>query len=481
MNKLEVGMRFKNTKELCEYLKWSYDNHYTKSIRNEFSKYANFHMNKNEIIVDKIISKNIPYFNCIPHKISKNYMYDVGSIIKQNTTFLKILEKVRIKKGKGTCKGYKIECLKCGYIFENTESRLKSGIGCPCCSGRIVVVGINDINSTNKELSSLLLNYEDGYNYTQYSSFRLDFRCKICGAIHKNKVISSIATRGLKCPCCNQSSYPNRFMFWFLTENNVTFYNEKSFSWSDSRKYDFYIPKFDMIIEMHGSQHYKDCSHFTRHSLEYEQENDLYKKDLAIKNGIKNYIVINSSKSDFNYIKENIINSELLSCLNIDITNLNWNNIAQKSNENILKEIAFLWNSGFNDTCELSKIVGLSQEAISSKLHKCEQYNLIEKYDKSLTMQIGRKKTTALHYQKYSKPIMCNENLMCFGNISICEKIMNETTLKKFYRSSIAKTIDGRYKQTNGYTFSYISKKQFNIEKEKFPDLCFGDFFIEEN
>lgn len=472
---LEPKMEFKNTKELCTYLNWSYDHHYTRKIQNEFSKYVNFHIDKNKIIIDKIINNDIQYFDCIPHKYTKEYKYNVGEIINQKEASLKILGKTRLPKGKGSCKGYEIECLKCGYIFKNTESRLKSKIGCPCCSGRTVVRGINDINSVNKELSSLLLNHDDGYNYTQYSSEKLDFKCPLCGEIYRDKVISSIALRGLSCPCCKRVSYPNRVMYWFLTENNISFYNEKTFSWSDNRKYDFYIPKFNMIIEMNGIQHYKDCRHFTRHSLEYEQENDLYKKEMAINNGIKNYITINASKSDFNFIKDNIVNSNL--SLYINMESLNWLNVAKKSNENILKEISSLWNSGINDTSILSNMVGLSQAEMSRRLRQCEEYNLIEKYDKSLTMKNGREKVTATQYQKYSKPIICNQNNMCFGNVSICEKTMSKIFSTSFYRSSIIKVIDGRCKKHKGFTFSYITREQFNKYKEESPNLCYGDFF----
>ena len=119
---------------------------------------------------------------------------------------------------------------------------------------------------------------------------------------------------------------------------------------------------------------------------------------MAINNGIKNYITINASKSDFNFIKDNIVNSNL--SLYINMESLNWLNIAKKSNENILKEISSLWNSGINDTSILSNMVGLSQAEISRRLRQCEEYNLIEKYDKSLTMKNGREKVTATQYQK---------------------------------------------------------------------------------
>ena len=43
-------------------------------------------------------------------------------------------------------------------------------------------------------------------------------------------------------------------------------------------------------------------------NLKQEQLNDKYKYDYAIQNGIKNYIVIDARKSDFEFIRNSIIN-----------------------------------------------------------------------------------------------------------------------------------------------------------------------------
>ena len=77
-------------------------------------------------------------------------------------------------------------------------------------------------------------------------------------------------------------------------------------------------------METHGKQHYEDgfkgCGGRT---LEEEQQNDKNKYELAIKNGIKqqNYIVIDCSKSDLEFIKNNIINSRLNELFNLNKNN----------------------------------------------------------------------------------------------------------------------------------------------------------------
>ena len=51
-----------------------------------------------------------------------------------------------------------------------------------------------------------------------------------------------------------------------------------------NKRYDGYIPFFEIIIEMHGEQHYKQSG--WGKNIRDEQENDKYKKRLAFENGI---------------------------------------------------------------------------------------------------------------------------------------------------------------------------------------------------
>ena len=48
----------------------------------------------------------------------------------------------------------------------------------------------------------------------------------------------------------------------------------------------FYLPKYNCIIETHGLQHYEESS-MTSRSLQEEIDNDLFKQEMALKNGIK--------------------------------------------------------------------------------------------------------------------------------------------------------------------------------------------------
>ena len=58
-----------------------------------------------------------------------------------------------------------------------------------------------------------------------------------------------------------------------------------------NKRYDFYLPEFNILIERDGEQHYRgyfqDSSKL--HNLEYQQNNDKFKTELALNNGYKIY------------------------------------------------------------------------------------------------------------------------------------------------------------------------------------------------
>lgn len=63
-------------------------------------------------------------------KLSKHYKYNVGDIINKYNDSIKILELIRINYENSSCRGYKIECLDCHYIYETREDKIST---CPIC------------------------------------------------------------------------------------------------------------------------------------------------------------------------------------------------------------------------------------------------------------------------------------------------------------------------------------------------------------
>ena len=86
------------------------------------------------------------------------------------------------------------------YISHRTGKRMG---GCPYCSNKRLLIGFNDMWSTNPDLAKLLLKSEDGRRYMQSSSKLVDWRCPDCRNIIKGKSPHKVNARGLSCVKCS--------------------------------------------------------------------------------------------------------------------------------------------------------------------------------------------------------------------------------------------------------------------------------------
>jgi len=255
-----------------------------------------------------------------------------------------------------------------GHEWDATIYNRNNEHGCPYCTNQRILKGFNDMWTTNPELASLLANPEDGYRYTESgSSYSTDWICSQCGEMLKNKTISQIKNKGLSCLLCSDGrSLPEKVFSNFLNKICPHFHNDTSFEWSENKRYDFYIPSYSMIIEVHGIQHYNGSfATLGGRSLEEEQENDQHKYDMAIGNGIENYIVIDARKSELNWIKNSILNSKLNDVF--DLSKINWQEISEKSSKNIVFEISEMWNAELSIN-EIVQNVKLSRTTVRKYL-----------------------------------------------------------------------------------------------------------------
>ncbi len=265
----------------------------------------------------------------------------------------------------------------------------ENGNNCPICSNQIILIGYNDMWTINSNLASLLANPEDGYSCSEGSNKKLNWKCPDCNEVVKNKSPNDIKNKGLSCKTCGDGmSYPEKFIYTLLNKLQIEFIYDNSFTWSNRKRYDFYIPIFNLIIESHGKQHYGENGFHTLGNKKFEDElaNDKHKKELALKNGIMKYIEIDCRLSDFHYIKNNIIDSELNSILDLD--NFNFDNLEIKENNSLVIKAWDLWNSGIHSTEEISKILNIATTTVrryldnGSKLGKCD-YDPAKRYERA--------------------------------------------------------------------------------------------------
>ena len=108
-----------------------------------------------------------------------------------------------------------------GHEWQATIENRTDGKGCPYCSGRLVVSGINDLQTKNKELADEW-NYEKNYPITPDkvmpgNNKKYWWTCKKCGFIWKASINSR--SRGAGCPKCAKrfhSSFPEQAIYYYI-------------------------------------------------------------------------------------------------------------------------------------------------------------------------------------------------------------------------------------------------------------------------
>ncbi len=409
------------------------------------------------------------------------YKYNIGEIINTQNASIIILQQTYAISSVGRRKSvYKVKCLKCGHTYVLDQDRIPKFEYCPVCINRIIVKGINDLWTTNPEIASLFTNKDDGYKYSKCSNAKVNFTCKYCGESSRH-FVSVVANSGrVPCTCSNSYSLPNKIMFYILKELSINFEKEKTFSWSNGKRYDFYIENLSTIIEMHGGQHYKMVPKFDKTENDFIKrvKNDNWKKEIALKNNIKNYIVIDCRVNTFESILKNILSCNLSNI--IDISNINIENIKKNIYANICETISEYWNNGIYETNKIADYTGLTREFVVNKLHLCDELGLIN-YDKSLSKKISQEYITANRYQHFAKPLKCNELDLYFGNNAIASKELSQILKKDVLPNNISRVLLGIRKSYKGYTFSYISRSEFNKKKIELQNKTFGDLFLVED
>ena len=96
-------------------------------------------------------------------------------------------------------------CKKCGHEWQSSPNNRSKGIGCPCCSGRVPKIGINDLATTNPTLASewhptknapLMPNM-----VLPKSGRKVWWLCPKCG--HEWQAAPHSRSAGHGCPCCS--------------------------------------------------------------------------------------------------------------------------------------------------------------------------------------------------------------------------------------------------------------------------------------
>jgi very-short-patch-repair endonuclease len=180
-------------------------------------------------------------------------------------------------------KKFIFNCLRCIHEYEQSPAKKSLGKGCPYCANKLRCGDCEHCLKNScfryKDIWSVKNKEKCEYVALQNNKKFL-FNCYMClNEYHQTP--SSKSSQGSGCPyCVNKTELK---VTDFLKEKNIKF--KRQFKIKDIRKYyDFYLPDFNLILEIDGNQHFRQVSNWECH--EQTTKNDIQKMKTGLENSI---------------------------------------------------------------------------------------------------------------------------------------------------------------------------------------------------
>jgi Fe2+ or Zn2+ uptake regulation protein len=279
-----------------------------------------------------------------------------------------------------------------GYFFQ--------GGGCPVCSGKTISPAPIYKNSIwwseHRGLFSKFMTEDQMKTIMPNSGKKITMTCPDCGRQKSISPNTVFRTHSIGCICSDGVSYPNKFVYALLNQLEIEYSPEHTFKWSNKKRYDVYIPLLNCVIENHGEQHYDNAfKQLDSRTLEEEQENDRYKKELALKNGITQYIVLDCRESNVDWLKNNILNSVLSEIF--DLSTIDWIRCHEFACSNLVNVVADLWNKG-SGVYTIVKEMRLSDTTVVRYLKQAAECGLCDYTKENSYKRMGEANSGANHH-----------------------------------------------------------------------------------
>lgn len=278
----ELNLRFPNNSiQILEYTKASGPIKYKcLDCGTEYNKNRANHLYENKTLCSK----------CYSGKTSQLR----EKFLSYNGTYFQLLD----DPNKPINQKFHIRCLKCNREYDyKIQMSILNGFSCRYC-------GKNGSPVLQEEYEARLFKITDEFKVIKYknitSSMTIQHKC--------GYIFSCLPTNFLKsanCPKCHsrRSAGEKRIANW-LEKNKFDFEEQKQFKDLGAKKYDFFLPQFNLLIEYQGEQHVRPIEHFGgQEKFEMQRANDLLKKQYALQHG---YQFLEIFYYDYNNI-ENIL------------------------------------------------------------------------------------------------------------------------------------------------------------------------------
>lgn len=265
----------------------------------------------------------------------------------------------------------KVYCTICKQTFDRRKCDFQTNekSGCPICSKKIIIKGVNDVATTDSWMVKYFANEEDAYINPSGSTKNVIMKCPICGNTRKMQINNLRLRKYFVCNYCGDKvSYPNKFsrnlLLQLHVENLIPEYSPK---WIAPKRFDNYFEyngdKY--ILEMDGGFHYMDNT-YDGSSVEVSENND-FRKDLVAKfHGIE-VIRVDCRSLNLGGIRQEIEKSRLSEIF--DLSKVDWNKCDLESQKPLTVKAWNLFNEG-KRIFEIEKEIGVNRQTVRKYLKK---------------------------------------------------------------------------------------------------------------
>ncbi|WP_440868114.1 hypothetical protein [Staphylococcus shinii] len=305
------------------------------------------------------------------YKINREHTYEIGEVVNNE---LKIIERIRVKCGKNTQKGYVVKSLAFPddkNDYEISEYSLKNGAGCAYARG----LRICEENSLWSKVETRKYIRDEDIEYSKtiapnHTANKMIFKCNNCDK-EKEMTPEALTCRDFSCQYCStNTSYPELFFIAYLDAKGIEYEYQVRLD-NSPLKFDFQIKLNNeyFYVECNGLQHYNAQENWGgAKGYGKQKASDVAKKFYCEMFNL-NLIVLDCRESSFEFIKKKIEDNKTLPNI-IDDEMLLMLDIINKNKTYNTKEIIRLYVEEKKTTTEVAEIIGRSKSTVGNILKR---------------------------------------------------------------------------------------------------------------
>ena len=302
-------------KSFKKFTKEDWKNHFDNNLSKDYEQITEFKGLKSKITMKHKKCGNIITINAQNFKSNKPCRHCSQEVTnkKQRKTHEEFCNEVSIlgkgnfevkEQYKGNHKPIKLKHIICNRCFMIAPNDFKKHRKCPHCSQESMKLTQKDWDKRVFDLVGNEYTFLEKYIDTMTKIKVRHNKCNHVYSVRPNNFVS-----GYRCPLC-KASLGEQNIIRYLEKNNIEYIHQYSFKnlkgVRNELRYDFYLPKYNLLIEFQGIQHYKPIKFFGGlEKFKQQVKTDKIKKEYAINS------MINFLEVPFYVSNENLINEKL--------------------------------------------------------------------------------------------------------------------------------------------------------------------------